>query len=116
MCYFNNYYLHHKLIEINKIKSLEKENISLEEEKTEFDKVSQRVKNLKNKIEEEMKKTHELYRTVDEDMTNSFLKKHEKLVKEEEEIKEKLKVETTKALEPLENFLTKVNDVVRPIE
>ena len=56
MCYFNNYHLHHKVIEISEIKSLEKENISLEEEKSEFNKDSQRVMDLKNKIEEEIKK------------------------------------------------------------
>ena len=113
MCYFNNYHLHHKVIEISEIKSLENENISLEEEKSEFNKSSLRVMDLKNKIEAEIKKTNDLFKKTDEDLTKIFSKKHEKLLEEEEKIKEKLRIETTKALEPLENILIKVNDVIR---
>ena len=88
MCYFNNYHLHHKVIEISAIKSLKKENISLEEERSEFNKASQRVMDLKNKIEEEIKKTNDLYKKTDEDLTKILSKKHEKPVEEEEKIKE----------------------------
>ena len=39
------------------------------------------------------------------DLTNSFLTKHEKLIKEENEMKEELDNKVTKAKEQLENFL-----------
>ena len=38
------------------------------------------------------------------DLTNSYLKKHEKLLKEENEMKEKLQIKVTKVKEKFENF------------
>ncbi len=43
------------------------------------------------------------------DLTNSYLKKHEKLLKEENELKEKLQIEVTKVKEKFENFLSELN-------
>ena len=43
------------------------------------------------------------------DLTNSYLKKHEKLLKEENEMKEKLQIEVTKVKEKFENFLSELN-------
>ena len=43
------------------------------------------------------------------DLTNSYLKKHEKLLKEENEMKEKLQIEVTKVKEKFENFLWELN-------
>ena len=41
-----------------------------------------------------------------EDLTKSFLKKHEQLLKEENALKEQLQIEVTKSKENLENYLS----------
>ena len=47
-----------------------------------------------------------------DDLTKSYLKKHEQLLKEENELKEKLQIEVTKTKENLENYLsTSINDI-----
>lgn len=47
------------------------------------------------------------------DLTNSFLAKHEKLIKEENEMKEELDNKVTKAKEQLENFLSISNNNIK---
>ena len=49
-------------------------------------------------------------------MTNSFILKHQKLQKEENDLKEKLQNEVTKVKEGLENFLTLSNENIRENE
>ena len=49
-------------------------------------------------------------------MTNSFISKHKKLEKEENDLKEKLQNEVTKVKEGLENFLTLSNENIREEE
>ena len=46
-------------------------------------------------------------------MTNSYKIKHENLLKEESDLKEKLKTEVTKVKEKLEIFLTETNDKIK---
>ena len=47
-----------------------------------------------------------------DNLTKSFLKKHEQLLKEENELKEKLQIAVTKSKESLENYLsTSINDI-----
>ena len=47
-----------------------------------------------------------------DDLTKSFLKKHELLIKEENKLKEHLQIEVTKSKENLENYLsTSINDI-----
>ena len=48
-----------------------------------------------------------------EDVTKSYLKKHEQLLKEENELKEKLQIEVTKAKEKLENYLSTSNNDIK---
>ena len=48
-----------------------------------------------------------------DDLTKSFQKKHEQLIKQEKEIKEKLENEVTKAKEKLENFLSLSNSMIK---
>ena len=45
-------------------------------------------------------------------MTKSYEKKHEKLIKEESDLKEKLDNEVTKVKEKLENFLSESNRII----
>ena len=46
-------------------------------------------------------------------MTKSYEKKHEKLIKEENDLKERLNNEVTKVKEKLENFLSESNRVIK---
>ena len=49
-------------------------------------------------------------------MTKSYLKKHELLLKEENELKEKLQNEVTKVKEQLEKYLSESNNIIRANE
>ena len=48
-----------------------------------------------------------------EDLTKSYLKKHEELLKEENDLKEKLQFEVTKSKEKLENYLSASNKNIK---
>ena len=47
------------------------------------------------------------------ELTKSFLKKHEKLLKEENDMKEKLDNKVTKVKEQLENYLSELNNEIK---
>ena len=57
---------------------MEKENITIESSVKDFNEMTQKVINLKNKIENEISEVNKLYEKVINDLTNSFLLKHEK--------------------------------------
>ena len=71
---------------------------------------------LKAEIEKEIKSIKELYDKVNKEVTESFIIKHEALVKKENEIKEKLKNEVVKAKEQLENLFSELNKVIKSSE
>ena len=54
-----------------------------------------------------------LYDIIIEKLTKRYLKKHEDLLKEENELKEKLQNEVTKAKEKLENYLSETNNDIK---
>ena len=94
------------MIELTDINSLEKENITIEVNKNEFNDISQKAIDLKNKIENEINKINKLYEETIDKLTKSFQIKHEKLVKEENDLKENLQVKVTKKKEGLEKYLS----------
>ena len=57
-----------------------------------------------------------LYDKIDKEITKSFEIKHEKLIKEENELKDKLKNEVTKVKENMEINLSKINEIIRKSE
>lgn len=71
---------------------------------------------MKNKISQQITEINNLYDKIDKEVTDSFILKHEKLTKEENDIKEKLQNEVTKVKEGLENFLSESNRVIRENE
>ena len=95
-CQYKKLHLNHKLIELSDIESLEKENLNVESTTKEFNDISQKVIKLKDKIENEINKINQLYEKTIEDLTKSYLKKHEQLIKEENDFKENLQNEVTK--------------------
>ena len=69
---------------------MNKENITIESSILEFNDVVKKIKVLKDKIENEINEINKLYEKTINDLTKSFEIKHEKLLQEENNIKEKL--------------------------
>ena len=103
----------HKVLSINDEESLKKENIEIESSAKEFNDNINKVKNIKNKIEKEIIAIDKLFEKVKEETTNSFNQKHEKLIKEENNLKENLQNEVTKVKEQLELFLSKSSNLIK---
>ena len=78
-----------------------------------FNEISEKVNLLKNKIEKEISEIDKLYEQVDKELTKSFKIKHEKLLKEENDLKDNLKNEVTKIKEALENNLSESYRVIK---
>ena len=106
----------HKVITINDEKILEKENITINDYIKDFDISAQNVKNIKEKIENEIKEINISYEKVDKEISKSFELKHEKLIKEEKEMKDKLDNEVTKIKSKLEEYLSLSNELIRNYE
>ena len=102
-CLFEKLHEGHKVLSINDEKELKKENIKIDDSSKDFDDKIQKLNNLKNTIENEMIEIDKRYAKVDNEVTKSFNIKIEKLKKEEEDLKEKLKTEVTKI-----NFLAQI--------
>ena len=116
MCYFMNLHKNHKLLKINDEEELKKEKISIEDSSKNLDDNKNKLEELKNKIENEMIKIDKLYNKVDNEVTKSYEIKHEKLIKEEEGLKDKLKNEVTKIKENLELNISKISELLRNCE
>ena len=101
------------MLEISNKESLKKENITLDNSINEFNKVTQKILIVKDNIENEINKINNLYEKVNDDLTKSFQKKHEILLKREEILREELQNEVTKAKENLENYLDKFNSEIK---
>ena len=76
-----------------------------------FNKISAKTINLISKIENEINNINNIYDSTILDITNSFNLKHEKLIKQEKDIKEKLENEVTKIKENLENDLSQIKSL-----
>ena len=103
----------HKLIYIKDEDLLRKENISIESYTYEFNEMLNKSKNLKEKIEKEIKSIDNLYDNINNKINKSYEIEHEKLLKEENNLKENLKNKVTKIKEKLENFLSKIDELIR---
>ena len=113
LCHFKNLHIGHKLYELEDEESLKKENITIESCSKELNELVQKVINLKNKIEEEINKIDNSYVEVNNEIIKLFKIKHEKLIKEENELKEQLQNEVTKIKDKLEMFLSESNNLIR---
>ncbi len=116
MCHFLNLHNGHKVLRIEDEESLKKENITIENSSQEFDGKINKLNNLKNLIEKEMKEIDNTYDKVDKETTKSFEIKREKLKTEEENLKEKLKTEVTKVKEKFEIHLSEINSLLKSCE
>ena len=92
---------------------MEKQNITIENSTKNYNENIQKIINLKENIETEITNIDNLYEKVNNETTKSYELKHEKLNKEENDLKEKLKTEVTKVKEQLEIFLSKSNELIK---
>ena len=106
----------HKVIPIEDEETLKKENISINDYIKEFDISAQNIINIKNKIENEINNINISYDKVDKETSKSFELKHEILIKQEKEIKDKLQIEVTKIKSKLEEYLSLVNILIKNYE
>ena len=110
-CLYMNLHNGHKILRIEDEESLKKENITIDNSTKEFDGNIQKLNKLKELIEEEISKIDKEYERVDNETTKSYKIKIEKLNKEENDLKEKLKTVVTKIKEKLELSLTEVKNL-----
>ena len=71
----------HKVIPIEDEEVLKKENLNINDYIKGFDEFSKNVINIKEKIENEIKKINESYEKINKETTKSFELKHEKLIR-----------------------------------
>ena len=115
-CLYKNLHHNHKVLEIYDEEALKKENITIDNSTKEFDDKIQKIDNLKNSIQHEMIEIDKTYENIDNQVTKSYKIKIEKLIKEENDLKEKLKTEVTKVKEKLENYLSQINNISKTCE
>ena len=101
------------MIEINDEESLKKENITIELFAKEY---IQKPNNLKNKIEKEINEINNSYNNIKNKINRKFKEEHEKLIKEENNLIEKLQYEVTITKENLEKYLSESNEVIENYE
>ena len=104
------------MIPINDEETLNKENISIKDFIKNFDLGFQNMNNLKEKIENEIKEINLSYDKANEEATKFFELKHEKLIKEEKDMKDKLDTEVTKIKSKLEEYLSSIKELIRNYE
>jgi len=75
-----------------------------------------KILNFNEKIKNEITKIDNLYDKIFNKITNRYKINHEKLIIEENDLKDKLKNEVTKAKEKLENYLSNSNELIRKNE
>ena len=95
---------------------MKKENITIEAYTKEFDKTTQNINYLKNKIENEINKINNNYEKIYNEVKKTYEKLHEKLINEENNLIEKLQNEVTKIKEQLENILSKNMQIIQKCE
>ena len=113
MCTFDNLHQNHKILKVSDEEGLKKENLSAEILMNDFDKIVEKGKELKNKIEKEINDINKLYDKTIDDITKTYKRRHEELEREELQKKEKLDNEVTKVKEKLENFLSRTNNELK---
>ena len=115
-CFYDNLHKGHKVVPVKDEESLKKENIDINDYIEDFERTEQVIVNIKDKIENEILTINELYDKMEKETTKSFELKHEKLIKEEKDIKDKLDNEVTKIKSKLEEYLSLLNTIIRNYE
>ena len=91
---------------------MKRENITLDSSMNELNKYIEKLKNQEQKIENEIDKINKTFRTIDKEITKTYEEKHQKLILEENKLKENLRNEVTKTQEKLEFSLTDAKNIL----
>ena len=113
MCHFMNLHSGHKLIRTKDEESLNKENITIDSFAKDYSEINKIVNKLKDKIEKEIEEINKCYDIVDEQVKKKFEEEHNKLYKEENNLREKFQTEVTKKKEYLQNYLSETEELIR---
>ena len=95
---------------------MKKENITIETSSKDFNDNLQKVKTLKEKIEKEIIEIDKIYDDINKKLRKLFELKIERLIKEENDLRDNLQNEVTKVKEKLEIFLSQLNNVIKTNE
>ena len=79
-CFYKDFHKNHKIIYISDIKSLEKENITLEYSTKEFNEIVQNIIHLKETIENEIIKINNLYEKTIDELINKARKRYKRKI------------------------------------
>ena len=92
---------------------MQKENISFENTKTEYEKFTEETNIIREKIEKELIKLNNLENKLLNEMKESFKKQHDNLIKLEKELKEDLIKNVSKTKEELQNFINESTEIIK---
>ena len=106
----------HKMIPIDDEETLKKEKITINDFIKDFDLGFQNINNLKEKIENEIKEINFAYDKINDEASKFFELRHEKLINEEKDMKDKLQTEVTKIKYKFEEHLSVIKDLIRNYE
>jgi len=115
-CIIDEHDKNHKLIDINDKDSLKSNNISYKESITEFDEFFKKMKNIKQKIEEEIEDINNSHKKIMEEITSSFNDQRFQINKKEKQLKLELDEKVTDVKNDLEIFLRESNDIISSFE
>ena len=102
----------HILIDINNKESLKSNNISYDKSISDFDKVFKKIKNIKQRIEEEMEEINISQKKIFNEITTSFEDQRNKLNRKEKQLKLELEEKVKQIKEELNKFLNDVNQLI----
>ena len=108
-CYFLKNNCNHKILQINDEESLKAEKISLDSSSKEYDNAIKNAMALKITIEKELDEIKSLYDKVNNQVTESYKREKEKLIKKENEMKKLFK-------QKYENIEKKENEISHKLE
>jgi len=115
-CIIDEHDKNHKLIDINDKDSLKSNNISYKESITEFDEFFKKMKNIKQKIEEEIEDINNSHKKIMEEITSSFNDQRFQINKKEKQLKLELDEKVTDVKNDLEICLRESNDIISSFE
>ena len=115
-CFNNNHSNEHKLIDINDKDSLEKNNISYNKFNSEFDNLTEKIKNIKQRIEEEIQAINDTHKKMTDEIVESFKKQHLQLDEKEKLLKLEMDLNVTEVKEDLEKYLIESNNIMLSCE
>ena len=100
-------------MDITDLESFKNNNINFEISTEEYSQIGSNLVKLKDDIEKEINNINQLYDKTIKDITNSFIKKHENLVYEENNLKERLENEVKRKKDQLKSYLSQTNHQIK---